>query len=227
MKINVVIPTKLSEKDYVKTEAGALLMKLLKHYPSVGVTVESENSRGLVEIFQEHLDDKNFDYVLFIHDDVLLRDVLTFDVLQKAFEVYDIVGLAGSSYQVYNSLDSTRWDTGSYTRGDWGGFVAHTQNSGNITSNYFGVTPKQVVVIDGLFMGFNSKKFRKLGIKLDPQFKFHHYDLDTSITCYSAGMRLGVVPLFVIHESIGELDEGWKESASLFFKKHYKKTYKV
>lgn len=226
-RVKIVIPTKLQQVEYLDTEAGDTLIKLLRNFTHFSLIIEEENSRGLVALMEEHLNDPESDYVLFVHDDVLLRDILTFQTLEKSFEKFDIIGLAGSSFQYYGSGPQTRWDTGSTSRYDWGGFVAHTQKDGTITSNYFGQTPKQVVVIDGLFMGFNSKKFRELGIKLDTQFEFHHYDLDTCITCHKAGMSIGVIPMFVIHESIGELDGNWEESAKRFLKKHYNKTYKV
>ena len=55
----------------------------------------------------------------------------------------------------------------------------------------FGATPKEVILLDGLFLAVRTKSIAKEKIKFDTNIKgFHHYDLKFCLDCHLAGLRL-------------------------------------
>ena len=71
----------------------------------------------------------------------------------------------------------------------------------------FGPTPKEVAVLDGLFLAVNVKKLQENNITFDENVNgFHQYDMKFSIDCKNAGLKLTTAPINVIHNSPGLSD---------------------
>lgn len=230
-KIEILVATPLSIKDYEKSYCSSLLSRLVEFTNmegrySITLRVECDNKTGIPALINSRISKTDADYLVFIHDDVEVRDIAFADIIAQYHKDFSILGLAGSKRQNYSSIDVCTWDRSSEYTSYWSGFVAHKQKEGNITSNYFGVTPSNVCVLDGLFLSFNVDNIRKANLVFDEQFTFHHYDLSICLEAHSKGLTLSTIPLFVLHHSIGELDGNWKESASSFFQK-YKGIHKV
>ena len=77
-----------------------------------------ENKRGLSEAYNDFLNNhqavdkhKDFDCVLFIHDDLEIRDITVCEQLENAKkEGYDLIGVAGSkAYNVPDPNVPTGW----------------------------------------------------------------------------------------------------------------------
>lgn len=71
-----------------------------------------ENKRGLSEAYNSFLDSHSeFDCVLFIHDDLEIRDITVCEQLENAKkEGYDVIGVAGSkAYNVPDANVPTGW----------------------------------------------------------------------------------------------------------------------
>ena len=58
-------------------------------------------------------------------------------------------------------------------------------------------------MIDGLFMAVNVKTALKTGWQFNDNFSFHHYDLASCIDANKLSLRIGVIPINVIHVSKG------------------------
>ena len=225
-KIRFVVPTKKNKNDYTLTKPGICLNSVDTNY----ITILHNNNQGLPKIYNQILEtDTDSDIIVFMHDDVEIHDRFILDKLKKAHEIYDIVGLAGAETQDYNK--SLAWHTASESN-KLHGFVSHVipakyspSKTPYVNSTFFGPTPSEVCVIDGLFISINMKKCRELGKipKFNDIFDFHFYDLSFCADAQKQGLTIGVYPIFVIHYGLGDSmnSESWKFNAHLF-QKNYK-----
>lgn len=160
-----------------------------------------ENSKGLSEAYNSFLDSHSeFDCVLFIHDDLTIRDTTISELLDSAMkEGYDVVGIAGSkAYRIPDPNVPTGWWSPLNAQCGMAGQVLHGSHTSLTTS--YGPSPARVLVIDGCFMCLMN---RGLELRFDSQFDFNHYDMDLCLQAYQKGMKVGVLPILCAHDSPG------------------------
>ena len=153
--------------------------------------------------------------LLFVHDDIVIDHpdkVLT--TLEKSFEDFDILGLAGTASWVLGS--PAVWHKSDQNK--WSGSVRHADSVKSWITN-FGPIGQKCVIVDGLFMAFRKDQLGDL--RFDPQFTFHHYDMDFCLSAFLDKLKVGTTPIMVTHYSVGEYrgDPIWIESESKFLNK--------
>lgn len=193
-------------------------LDLLKH--DVDVKIHYENKIGLPKIYNKYINEKTskkYDFALFVHDDVYIDDLKLRGKLYEAKNNYDIIGLAGCLYPTIKS--PALWHLMS-DREHWRGHVAHVNHKdiSTIQMTSFGITPSRVALIDGLFMAVNLPKVVQSGWKFNEEFDFHHYDMSSCLDANRLKLRIGVVPISVIHASPGlqNRDQSFVESENKF-----------
>ena len=85
------------------------------------------------------------------------------------------------------------------------GAVAHGRNPFGPVS-YFGPTPAACELLDGVFIAAQAGRLREAGVRFDPRFRFHFYDIDFCRTARAAGLRVGTWPISLVHQSEGGFD---------------------
>ena len=91
-------------------------------------------------------------------------------------------------------------------RDEYRGIAAHGDKLENMYVTSFGNTPANVQVLDGVFLMFRPKRLRESNARFDESFIWHHYDIDFSLTCNKQGVKLGVWPILIYHQSPGLRD---------------------
>lgn len=242
MNIEIVIPTKQTDLEYKESKFYKCLHSISEGSEHrVSFSIIGSNTTGLSALFQKHLDDiqeQNIpvDIVTFLHDDLEIHDHFFFDKLVTAHEQFDIVGMAGAVSQDYSPMvfkDSSKeiplvWHMRKTRPDDGRGFVSHFIPAGDynsvthINSAYFGPTPAEVVVIDGLLMSFKVESLPKDEAVFNAKFTFHHYDMAMCANAKNLGLSIGVWPIYGIHYGLGEYanDPTWHEMQDKF-KKQY------
>ena len=168
-----------------------------------------DNSKGLSEAYNDFLNNhqavdksknKGFDCVLFIHDDLEIRDTTINEQLENAKkEGYDVVGIAGSkAYRIPDPNVPTGWWSPVNAQCGMSGQVLHKGQTSMTTA--YGPSPARVLVIDGLFICLMN---RGLELRFNEQFRFDHYDMDLCLSAYVKGMKVGVFPILCSHDSPG------------------------
>lgn len=154
---------------------------------------------------------------LFVHHDVSIEDTFLVEKLNEAIEQFDIVGLAGGSSVEIKSPALWHLMT---NRETWSGSVAHKFSDGTTRSVGFGPSPKRCLIMDGLFLALNTSKIIEKGLWFDPNYMFHHYDLQLGLDANGLGLRLGTWPIWVVHSGLGDSyqTEAWRESEEHFLK---------
>lgn len=203
---------KTLEDFYKNTALGFSINKLgIMHHK-----IFLDNSKGLSEVYNEFLDNPgNFKRVVFLHDDVFIIDSFMFEKLSKGFRKFDIIGIAGAE-RIEIAENPMAQKIGWHKVADKGklsGGVLHTiYNKEKMQIDFddqldiaqftwFGAYNKYVAVIDGLFIAINLEKIGNL--RFDVDFPFHFYDMTFCINAIRAGLRIGVCPIIIQHQSIG------------------------
>lgn len=174
--------------------------------------ITSSNTTALGAIYNSAIEQADHDSILvFCHDDLWLGDDSLIEPLLEAFEFYDVIGVAGSSVSVpgqsvwWCQPNGRRWGPGVLV-----GAIHHGTPESNRLSQY-GPSPAQACLLDGVFLAARALVLKQAGLRFDPAFAFHFYDLDFCRSALLAGLRLGVWPLPLIHTSGGNTNSiDWK-----------------
>lgn len=211
--IHYVICTQKTEDEFWADEKHD---SIRGHY----YTLFPQNKRGLGECYNELANKESVDddtFLIFIHDDLRFNDFsadeANLDEILNESE-FDIVGLAGTSSwtlkspAVWNNCDQTKCS----------GKVWHA-HKGKEWATRFGPIGQRCIIVDGLFIAVKKGIFKQ--IMFDPQFTFHHYDMDFCLSAHKKGFTIGTEPIDVTHYSIGDWtkDPVWYESEKLFIAK--------
>jgi len=180
----------------------------VKTQHDIDIHYACNNTDGLSVRYNKELFDNisNYDYIVFVHDDVYIDDFNVVDKLVAAHTRYDIVGLAGGVNA--KIIRPALWHLmcGGFGSGNLRGAVAHFADNESLVMTTFGATPSRVAILDGLFISIDTKKIKKSGWKFNENYKFHHYDIASSLDANSKKLKLGVHPIWVIHRSPGLLN---------------------
>ena len=174
-----------------------------------------ENSKGLSEAYNDFLDSHknefdcvadNFDCVLFIHDDLTINDCQISEKLKDAMDDrgWDVVGVAGSKgFSIPNPSQRTGWWSAPNAQcGLVGGVLHHDKDNGQSIYTSYGKSPSPALVVDGCFIAMSGRAIAR-GLRFDPTFTFHCYDVDLCLTAWQMGLKTGVEPILVTHDSPG------------------------
>jgi GT2 family glycosyltransferase len=196
----------------------------------IELKLKTDNTtKGLSEYYNNCIDNyaKNCEYLIFVHDDVEFINMDLAYQIRQGMEKYDVLGVAGCRNPQIK--EANLWHLMA-AKHELCGFAGHncseTGNELYVTS--FGPSPSRVAFIDGVVMIVKSEKILKTKTRFDERFRFHHYDLDFSISCNLNKLKIGVWPILINHSSPGlrEVTEEWKQSNEYFKQKWIKKLQK-
>ncbi|MCP9931446.1 methyltransferase domain-containing protein [Cyanobium sp. AMD-g] len=221
MEIRIVSATRYSEQDFWNYSAlGQSITRL--NISKDFVQIAFENGTGLPDVYNKAIESSaSSDGIVFIHDDVWIEDFLFIERVREGLEQFDAFGVIGNRRRVpgqpswaYTSLEFT-WDQevnliGAIAHGDYPfGEIMRFTNTRGVCE-----------LVDGLMIAASCLQLRQQNILFDKQFSFHFYDLDFCRQVRKAGLRLGVHPISLTHQSSGKLGtEEWRSSYSRYIGK--------
>jgi len=206
MQFTLVVATRATQNAFfTETALGKSLHKQQPH--GVELRLFPENTAGLSEVYNTVIDDhaKNSRILVFLHDDIYLLDYYWMHRLHAGLQAFDIVGLAGNARRVARQPgwafvnEQRQWDSPE----NLSGIVAHGTSFPPKVWSVFGPTRKKVSLLDGLLLAVQSETLIKNGLRFDPRFRFHFYDLDFCRQAEKLGLTCGTWDLSVMHESGG------------------------
>lgn len=167
------------------------------------------------------VDVEDDDICIMCHDDIkIFNDPKEFTsiLLEKLYKnTTGFVGVAGTTYL---SEDAVWWNKSLWNQGKHSGLVFHVQD--NILETTFYGNYREVVCLDGLFLATTGRVLNKIGLAKPSYFEgeWDFYDIHYTITARKQGLRNFTVPLFIKHESIGELvgRDSWHKNREAFIK---------
>ena len=215
--ISVVISTRKIDDIYLKH-----VEKMFSHPKTQILIYENDGVDSLPKIYNTGLQDSEHDIVVFMHDDLILETPNITPKVVRLFEEnpeYGIIGLAGT-----NNLMSGMWWQ---DKESMYGVVGHEHDGKRHVNHYskqsFGDKPKEVVIIDGLFIMVHKGRIKH---KFNEEFTgFHFYDLPFCVDNHLDGIKVGVTTkIMVTHKSIGMTNKQWEKN-KLFFEALYEKHF--
>jgi hypothetical protein len=174
----------------------------------VDIVYEENNTEGLSKRYNDFIKkSKNlYEYIVFVHDDVFVDDLNVCQKLIHAHRDFDIVGLAGGINPVIQKPALWHLMCGGFGSGNLRGAVAHPAGPEAIGMTSFGVTPARVAILDGLFLSLKTSSIKNKKWQFNENYKFHHYDIASCIDANQKKLKLGVAPIWVVHNSPGLLN---------------------
>ena len=213
MKIFYFSPTKGSRKD-------ALLFK--NHSTYNEFIFKENNKESLPVIYNKAIDfaiKEEFDALVLCHDDIIIKSDLNYNI-PSIMEEFDVAGVAGTTECKLQEPALWHIMGGGFGGGNLHGAVAHGDHSQQAMTS-FGPYPKRVLLLDGVFLCISRKAFEQVRFDESNPAKFHFYDLDYSLSCHKAGMKLGVADIMITHASPGlrEFTEEFRAGERWFLEK--------
>lgn len=188
---------------------------------TVRSAVEYSNTRGLPDVYNQHAEGATEDFLIFIHDDVIINDIEIFRKILKYSDRFDLMGVAGTSSLNMFGEGALSWMC-SLNKNHLTCNVTHPMKDSPDTytlgTNY-GIAPRRAIALDGLMLIASRKAYTS--IKFDPLFKFDFYDMDYCLSAHEKGLELGVIPVPVTHLSggYGILKPQYAETQKIFIEK--------
>lgn len=182
----------------------------------------TENTDGLSKVYNRYITPEyaeKFDFIVFCHDDVFIDDGMLQEKLYKAHNElkYDIIGVAGGIDPVIEF--PTLWHI-MCKRENHRGQAAHPAPNNTMYTTVFGQTPSRVVIADGSFLAVHLPTILKTPWKFNENYNFHHYDIASCIDAHKMGLKVGVYPIYIIHNSSGleggVFEPNWLKSNNTF-----------
>lgn len=165
---------------------------------------KENNTAPLPVIYNKAIDfaiQENFDLLVLCHDDVIIESDLSYR-LPTIMNEFDVVGVAGTTECKLQEPALWHIMGGGFGSGKLHGAVAHgNQNKKSMT--YFGPFPQRTLLLDGVFLCISKKAFERVRFDETNPAGFHFYDLDYSLACHKAGLKLGVSDILITHASPG------------------------
>ncbi len=201
--ITIVSASRLTAEAFPAESLLGRSLRLPAHQ-ACDTRIHTANREPLGAIYNEALEQLHPEsLVVFCHDDVWLAEACLRTPLLEALERFDLVGVAGSRRILpgqptwWLQPDGRTWDhphlLGEIRHGD----------PGASEPIRFGASPAPAMLLDGVFLAARAGTLQAAGVRFDPAFPFHFYDLDLCRSALAAGLRLGVWPLSLIHASPG------------------------
>ena len=230
MKLRIVSATQVPEALFWDaTYLGRSLRRIPENMrPSHLIAFANTGARaaGLSRIFNTAIDRTDADTdIVFVHDDVYLNDWFLTQRVAEALSHFDIVGLAGAQNP---DLTQPSWGLRFDENLNPMGWQPGVQRSGAVnhfdyacpTVSVYGPTPMPCQLLDGVFLAARTAKLKEHGVRFDPRFDFHCYDVDFCRTALTKGLRLGTWPIAITHDSAGNYaSEGFKRAARAYLDK--------
>jgi hypothetical protein len=214
----LVSATPLSKEEFWKTTPLAKSLEMIAS-KNCFYHIVYGNKTGLPLIYNSMMRSPESEntITLFVHHDVSIEDAFLVPKLNEAIKQFDIVGLAGGSSVEIKSPALWHLMT---DRETWSGAVAHKFPDGSTRAVSFGPTPKRCLILDGLFLALNTPKIVGKGLWFDPNYMFHHYDVQLGLDANGLGIKLGTWPIWVVHSGLGDSyqSEAWRKSEEHFLK---------
>lgn len=202
--IEIVSATRLGEAEFNEKSALGQSLARLRQDSRIHPRIAFNNSRGLPEIYNAALANPgNADLVVFIHDDVWIDQADFADQVIEGLDRFDVIGVAGNRRRMKGQtswlLIDGNWDQQQYLSGS----VGHGEQAGGELTQ-FGPVPAACELLDGLFLASCKSTLSEAGVRFDPQFGFHFYDMDFCRSARQHALSLGTWPIALTHQSPGE-----------------------
>jgi len=216
--IRFVCATRATRKEFFSSAPLGRSLPLYQTFPkrqTIELRLFADNTEGLPGLYNTAIEEAKSSpaILVFIHDDVYLSDYYWADRLHQALRAFDIVGLVGNCRRVprqasWMYLDQ-QFTCDNYD--NFSGVLGHGDPFPNLKElSVYGEPGREVKLLDGVLMAVRSETLIDHGLRFDPRFRFHFYDMDFCRQAELRQLRMGTCAMSLVHASAGRLgNDDW------------------
>jgi len=219
LPIRVVCATRLPRDKFLSHTALGKSIKSLIDVSKAEVKLYADNSTGLGELYNKAIEEStdNPAILVFAHDDIVLCDYFWVERIRDGVEKFDIAGVVGNVRRVAKQ-PSWFFIDDKFTR----------DNASNFSGGVFPPTKEfpchpiglECKLLDGLLLAVKSEVLINSKLRFDEIFKFHFYDLDFCRQAELKNLKMGTIPLALIHKSGGNfVSNEWNDAYQTYLDK--------
>jgi hypothetical protein len=217
LPIRLVCATRLPPQQFFTHSLTGITVNAFRSVSKVEIMLFAENTIGLSELYNRAIDGarNNPAILVFMHDDITICDYHWEKRIRDGLNSqFDIVGLAGNKRRIKNQVGWRTIDMRGTLDADenLSGVVGCGSNFPPQSLCVFGPTGAECKLLDGLFLSADSRTLWESGLRFDPLFKFHFYDLDFCRSAEQLNLKMGTIPLSVVHASEGDMSDSWRSA---------------
>lgn len=173
------------------------------------IKVDNPGKMGICEAYNQGAQQAQYDYLLFLHEDVLFNTQNWGQELITVLEIENcgVVGIAGSNY--YGYIPSSWWHKG-FDKKNIIQYDKKKKQTIPITRKNFNTNNslEKVKVLDGVFLACKSKIYRHF--PFDERLRgYHGYDILFSLKISKLYQNYITDKILITHYSFGNLSKEW------------------
>ncbi|HSY29215.1 MAG TPA: tetratricopeptide repeat protein, partial [Burkholderiaceae bacterium] len=225
-KVRLICATRATrEAFFTETPLGKSFALYKKFLPFIELQLFAENSTGLSAIYNRAIEYSKGDpaNLVFIHDDVFLVDFYWAQQIDNALQKFDIVGLVGNRRRLPRQPawcfvdENFTWDAPQ----NFSGVVGTGDGFPCSRIDMFDLSCQECKLLDGVMLIADSATLMRSGLRFDPRFDFHFYDMDFCRQAEIKELRMGTWPISLIHVSGGGFGgASWKAGFNSYLAKY-------
>jgi len=190
--------------------------------PESGLYVEEGEDRSIFKKYNDALKRmvlEDHDVVVFLHDDISIRDEHFEKKVELFFEYRTKVGIAGVIGTTEYSEGGGWWlcDRNIKSRGRI--IQGFTDGTEIVMAERGGMGDVGVVSVDGCILFMRGSVAKKYRFDEETYSGYHFYDVDSCFEMIQMGYDIGIIDVTVKHESEGQLPPEWFEAKDKFLAK--------
>lgn len=220
-RVELVCATRMTEDAFWTSSALGRSLCMTSHEGRLVTRISYENRRGLPEVYNESIDaDNDHDILVFLHDDLWLQDLFFVERILQGLAQFDVIGLAGNTRRYPGQVGWCLNPQGEMDVGQMSGVIGHGPVPFQGETTVFGPAPQPCELLDGVLLAARKRVLRERGVRFDPRFRFHFYDMDFCRQARARALRLGTFLMSVTHQSGGDISNAdWQASRSAYLAK--------
>jgi GT2 family glycosyltransferase len=221
--LRVVCATRLPREKFLsQTQTGRSIESFISS-SKVEVRLYADNFNGLSYVYNQAIEEslESPAILVFMHDDILITDYFYEKRIREGLKQFDIIGLAGNKRRIARQAGwrTLNLDGDLDIDENLSGAIGHGPSFPPQFLYTFGPTEVECKLMDGLFLAADSQTLKETGLRFDERFNFHFYDLDFCRQAEIKQLKMGTIPLSVVHLSGGNMDQVWRHSYDEYIKK--------
>lgn len=228
-KIRFVCATRLSREAFFAAAPLGRSLPQYRSYPTdqaIELRLFPNNRQGLSSLYNTAIEEARTDpaVLVFVHDDVYLSDFFWAARLATALRSFDLVGLVGNKRRVSGQASwmflDEHFKCDSYD--NFSGVLGHGNPFPDLRQlSVYGEPGAEVKLLDGVLLAIRSQTLQQCGLRFDPRFQFHFYDMDFCRQAELRSLKMGTCALSVVHASPGELGgPSWRTAYRTYVEKY-------
>jgi glycosyltransferase involved in cell wall biosynthesis len=165
---------------------------------------------GICKAYNEGAKKAKYDYLCFMHEDILFKSNNWGNILVDFFNARADVGLIGVAGSTYKSLVPSMWAQGLFNT-DYRNIIQRYKDGVPVSEANIKKGFNEVQTLDGVFLFTKKKIWGNHAFDEDNFDKFHCYDLDFSLQVGQHHKLFVCNEILIEHFSSGSLNKDWVE----------------